>query len=72
MKFDMTNLWYYAEYSRKMASGNHLKLRGVFSAKDLSWYLTNYSPKYEYMFEMIRVATSEEIEEFNKLEERYE
>lgn len=64
---DMTKLLYYAEYSRNMASGDRLRnLRGVFTAQDLAWYLSNYSESYQYIFSLIRIASHAEIIEFQR------
>ena len=57
-------LKYYVEYSRKMASGNRLKLRAVWAESNLAWYFLNYSERYDYIIDSARIATPEEIEEF--------
>lgn len=59
-----TGNMYYVKYSRNLAGGGRLKLQGVMDEKNLAWYFTNYSEKYEYIIESARIATPEEIEKF--------
>lgn len=57
---------YYVKYSRKMVTGQRLKLRSVMTEHQLAWYFLNYSERYDYIIDSARIATEAEIKEFSK------